>query len=146
MYAMLDSIIGSLLLTCLSGFLFAAVGTGMAADMESSVLAGFPGTVIGILAGAVGAIRLAAVELPLLCVICVVCGAVGAAAACLSTILGNPLAVYLAGICFGLLGGLLVVPMSLFGLFGGLLTGAIGGSLFGLLIARRRHLQDRGQR
>jgi len=42
-YAMLDNIIGSLLLTCLSGFLFAAVGTGMAADMESSVLADFLG-------------------------------------------------------------------------------------------------------
>ena len=118
----------------------------MAADVESSVLAGFPGTVIGILAGAIGAIRSAAVEIPHLCIICVDCGAVGAAAACLSTILGNPRAVYLAEICFGLLSGLLVVPMSLFGLFGGLLTGAIGGGLIGFLIACHLLLQDRGQR
>jgi hypothetical protein len=129
-----------ILLALFCGFVFAIVGTGMSADMESHSLAGFPAAAIGILAGAVGAIRTGMVSPVPLIVICVAAGAVGAAAGCLSTVTGRARFVGLSGSLFGLLGGALVLPPTLFGLMGVLLAGAIGGTLFGLLNARRQPL------
>jgi hypothetical protein len=91
----------------------------MAQDMGKAVPSSVPGLVLGILAGAIHAIRFGAPNLPVLWAIALLGGGLGAIAAYLST-LRQPGSVLFSGLLFGLLGG---GPI---GVLGGALVGGTG--------------------